>query len=625
MFAPHSPTPIKNAIPLTRLKGLSAEQIQQLHQRWIISVQEFAALVEMPSARPKLADILKIEASDLQQMADSAQSQLAPMRGETGPDKRLLKATYRSGALPLPATLRGSTKFEIIPHEAPMPPALSYSDDLPPLRDQGDRGTCVAHAAAAVREFMEIQQRKRTGDKVQKEKIDLSEQFIYWWCKEKDKLPDVSGTYPNLGLQCLAEAGAPTETTWPYNPTPTPGDESQGPPPKAAIEEAKRYRVSQVIHLNPHDIESMKAALLQGKSVMIAIPIFDTWFNSQATRRYGKINMPLPDEDQFGAHTVALVGYVDDDAAPGGGYFLLRNSWKPWGMENPLGRGLGAIPYAFLQQFNTLADTIDLPAAADVYIRDNEKDAGEAPSRGLAFNSPDIWLRQKKDGKTQHEQPQPGRQSFVYARVWNKGPGDVSRVLVKLFAAPASPSIWPDMWQPIGETTLDHLAAGKNAITALAWTPTDAGPYRFLARLDAAEDPARHLWAVRYDNNIAQKNLLTMTLHPGESRTLRFPLYGLPQALTLRNLHIDRGAFRKGSLTLNIEKGQKQRGAQIMREDAVLRTFAKGATEMRNAQLTITMAATATPKDGGRILISQMDGETLIGRMMVEVKVAAAS
>ncbi len=622
MFIPESPKPIQNPAPLSRATGLTEAQIKTLKAHWIISIQELLALTELPATAGPLAKLLGIDNAELEKISIALRKQLSVMRGNHDEDdEALTNIEYASGALTPPAAMRAGVKYETIPCEEAPPPALSYSDELPPVRNQGSRGACVAYAAAAVREFMEIRQRKRSQPDFNPRSVDFSEQFIYWWCKEKDGLPNVSGTYPYLGMQCLVEAGVAREKTWPYHQQPTPDNEGQGPPPEEAIEEAPSYRIGKVIHLRPDDIDSMKAALLQGRSVMIAIPMFNSWFHSRTTRQFGKINLPLPDEKSLGAHAMALVGYVDDEAAPGGGYFLLRNAWKPWAMLNPLGKGLGAIPYEFIRAHNTLADTGEWLAAADIYIRDNADDRGEAPSRGLAFNSPDIWVRREQDGIETHQPPEPGRQNWIYIRAWNKGPETATRVQGEIFTAPVSPSIWPNMWRPAGAFDLPDIPAGDNVLAAMPWTPADAGPCRILVRLNSAEDPARHQWAVRYDNNIAQKNLMQITLHPGQSASIAFPIYGLPDELTLRHIRIDRKNFRRGRINLEISGGQTYRGKPVETEDQVLQAFSGQATETRTATLAINMDQQATAADGGAIIISQQYSDVLIGRMLLEVRV----
>ena len=620
MFTPESPKPIYDPAPIDSVAGLTQTQIETLKAHWIISIQEFLALTDLSSIRGRLAAMLGVDEPGLQNLINDARQQLHAMRGAGEEDEGLAALDYASGALEMPAVMRDEPQYERIPHETPLPPALSYSDELPPIRNQGSRGSCVAHAAAAVREFMEIQRLKHNPD-FKPNSVDFSEQFIYWWCKEQDGLPDVDGTYPYLGIQCLAEAGVAQEKTWAYNPHPRPGDEGQGPPPPGAIEEAGRYRISRAIHLRPDDIESMKAALLQGKSVMITIPMFDSWYRSKTTRKFGKINLPLPDEATVGAHAMALVGYVDDADAPGGGYFILRNAWRPWGRQNPLGEGLGTIPYDFLRQHNNIADTGEWLISADVYIRDNADDRGEAPSRGLVFNSPDIWVRHERDGGEEQQAPVPGRENWLYVRAWNRGPETATRVRAEMLIAPASPSIWPDMWRSLGVIELGDIPAGASKTAALPWTP-DAAPHRFLARLNAREDPAQHQWAVRYDNNIAQKNLVQFSLQPGQSATFTFPIYGLPDELTLRHIRVDRKRFRRGRIDLTISDGGNFREKPLETEDQVLQAFAGQATETRIAALTISMDPQARPGDGGPIIISQQYSKVLIGRMMIEITIA---
>ncbi len=622
MFIPESPKPIKNPAPIERTPELSEAQLEALRSHWIISIQEFLALAELPATRSHLATLLETDEEHLSKLSKSARRQLSAMRGaEDETDEELVGLEYAAGALEPPPAMRAEVEYERIPRETPAPPALSYSDELPPVRNQGARGACVAHAAAAVRDFMEVQRLKRSGGDFDPKQVNFSEQFIYWWCKEHDGLPNVGGTYPYLGMKCLVEAGAPREQTWPYNPRPTPDNEGQGPPPKGAVEEARRYRLRRVIHLRPDDIDSMKAALLQGRSVMITIPMYNSWYRSRAARQYGKLNLPLPGEKSIGAHAMALVGYVDDEQAPGGGYFILRNAWKPWALKNPLGPGLATAPYEFLKKYNVIADAGELLVSADVYLRDNEEDEGDAPSRGLIFSSPDIWVRHKKDGGEAHQAPIPGKRNWVYVRAWNKGPETATNVQAELFTAAASPSIWPEMWRPAGTLDFPDIPPGESAVAVLPWRPDAHAPRRILARLSSAEDPAQHQWAVRYDNNIAQRNVVQIKLQPGQSATLDFPVYGLPDELTLRHIRVERRRLQRGRINLSIEKGQTFREKNVETEDEVLKAFAGQATETRTAALTIHMDERATPDDGGFILISQHYGKALIGRMMVEVLV----
>ena len=97
------------------------------------------------------------------------------------------------------------------------------TNQFPAPRNQGNRGTCVAFASTAFLEF------KLGGSRPQT--TALSEQFVYWACKQNDKLPTVSGTYLRVARKVLASLGACHASTWTYETLPIGPTEGQGPPP----------------------------------------------------------------------------------------------------------------------------------------------------------------------------------------------------------------------------------------------------------------------------------------------------------------------------------------------------------------------------------------------------------
>lgn len=614
------PKPMKNAAPLDRIAGMSADQIKALAAYWIISIQEFLAVNELPGGRGQLRTILAVDETEIDRLLERG-VKIVGQRGSDKDEDQLMAADLGIGAVEPPGPMRGES-YDTIAFAGQLPAVVSYVDHMPPIRNQGGRGTCVAHATAAVREFMEIQAGMAGAD------INLSEQFIYWWCKEQDNMPNVGGTYPHLGIECLAKLGTVTETQWPYTILPKPGDEGQGPPPPGALDEAGRWRLKRAIRLDPKDVNSIKTALADGKAVVFAIPVFPSWFNLRTTRRSGKINLPLPGEKQNGAHAMALVGYVDDPSAPGGGFFLLRNSWAPngvpWGFDNPWAGGYGAIPYAFIAQYNMAAVTGDRAALADVYLRDNEQDQGQVPSPGIRCNSPDLWLRQSADGLEGHQAARPGAANHLYVRAWNLGPGVARKASATLYYAPASPSIWPQNWQQIGQVALPDIPARGSATASLAWTPPDAGPFCFLARLASPEDPVQHEWSVRDDNNIAQKNLVVLQAKAGAKTEFTFRMHGLPNQVTMMDLNIDRAGFPRGRIELRLAPRTGFRGSGRLEEDeARLANLQVQATDAEAVGVFITTDAAAKAGEVGEIIFTQHYGNLLVGRMTVRVEVTA--
>ncbi len=211
--------------------------------------------------------------------------------------------------------------------------------NLPPIRNQERRGTCVAFATISALEVA-------LGGKK-----DMSEQFQYFSVKQDDGIPDMDGSWVRFSFPALMKRGVCTEKTWPYVPDDT-DDPGQGPAPKGAEKEALKCRPSKIFAIEATDVAAIKTALTKGHCVSFSVPVFNSWLRNVETRRNGKIGMPIPNEGAVGGHAMAFVGYCDDASWPGGGYFILRNSWgAEWAAEHKTGAGYGSIPYAYIEQY----------------------------------------------------------------------------------------------------------------------------------------------------------------------------------------------------------------------------------------------------------------------------------
>jgi hypothetical protein len=209
------------------------------------------------------------------------------------------------------------------------------------IRSQGKRGACVAFGTVAMREFLS------------RKKYELSEQYLYWGAKMRDGKPESKGTWVRYAMQCLEENGVCLRTEWPYNQLPV-ETEHQGPPPRKAVQGAKRFIISKKISINPRSVNDLRSIIhgnekLSGRVISFAIPVFRSWHQNPITYRTGRIVMPLPSEIPVGGHCMTLVGFKDDPAWPGGGFFILRNSWgTSWASQSSYGAGYGTIPYDFI-------------------------------------------------------------------------------------------------------------------------------------------------------------------------------------------------------------------------------------------------------------------------------------
>ena len=235
----------------------------------------------------------------------------------------------------------------------PLPGKVNLVSEMQPVRDQGSRGTCVAHAATAATEHY-----WRGQGKV----VDLSRQFLYWDCKLHDGDTNGEGTWVGIAMARLKADGCCPEAQWPYVSTAIPGNESQAPAPALAVAAAAPFRIPGFRHLPPTSVFDIKAELAARKCVAFSIPVFDSWYRSNEVARTGEITNPIPGETRTGGHAMCFVGYEDlpNDPELGGGKFYIRNSWNGnWAIQSVLNQpGYGTIPYSYIARFGAEAYSV---------------------------------------------------------------------------------------------------------------------------------------------------------------------------------------------------------------------------------------------------------------------------
>jgi hypothetical protein len=501
-----SPSLIPDGVALTSVPGLTAGQIKTLNDTWIATAQELVALVNCPDVvRDPLARALGVDSAGLDRIGQAAQAAIPATRDLRSIHLEAAAADYGKGALlDEPADVLAGRRA-LPPYEPPagravLPSSVSLLGQLPPLRNQGGRGTCVAHSVVAVREQLEL----AAGGPAY---LNLSEQFVYWWCKEHDNIPAVSGTYVSVGMRCLSQMGSPLEQTWPYVSYDQAGNEGQGPAPVAAENGETAFRTLRTQEFNLSDITGIKTCLNEGRAVAFSVPVFDSWYYSAATRRWGKITLPVGGERPDGGHAMALVGYQDDPTAPGGGYFLVRNSWQPWAYDGAWQSGYGYMPYEYVRRHTSAVFSAVRVTGADVYLRDSVADRGLRPLAAATRDSPDLWLRQTDDGGAEHQTPLAGQPNALYACVHNRGPAYAYDVRLSFYVAPLAPTIAPADWQRVGRVVADWVAPGEVVLGPVLWTPPDDRSYALQARLDSAGDPLGDVLDPAAVNNVAERRL----------------------------------------------------------------------------------------------------------------------
>lgn len=622
---------IRNGIPLASVPGLTAAQIKVLNDAWLLTAQELVALHNTTDAlRNRLATALGLPRPVLAQIAAAAEALIPPTRdlASLALAEEAAKAEYGLGALldEPPEVLEARDRLpEYIPPAGR--PVLRESHDLleqlPPVRNQGGRGTCVAYAVLAVREQLEVANGCPHD-------LNLSEQYVYWWCKANDGIPKVSGTYISVGMRCLTSTGAPLEETWPYVSVEK-EDQGQGPPPPAAANGDPAFKIVRAQEFNRADINGIKTCLAEGRTVAFSIPVFDSWYASSATSRWGKITLPLPGEPQNGGHAMTLVGYQDDPQAPGGGFFLVRNSWQPWAWDSAWRAGYGYIPYAYISRYATAVFSAYRLAGAGLSLRDCAGEASPRVAGELTWNSPDIWLRPTADSGTEHLPPQVGQPAAIYVRVFNRGPAYAYDVTADLFTAPLAPYIRADDWQRAGRLRALWLPPGESVLGPLRWNPATPGPWALLARLGSAEAQADESFDPAVSDRIAQRNLWWAEARPGETVGIVFPLTTAPDKPGGVSLRLVRGDLPAEAVISPIRIGLAPPGepeppeSRGLTDEAVLGALGSavvsGAGSNRQANLAVTVPPIATPGSRYTLAVTQLQGGVVVGRLTAQINV----
>jgi C1A family cysteine protease len=173
---------------------------------------------------------------------------------------------------------------------------------LPPVLDQGQRGTCVAFAVTAAHEIA-----RAAGTAVSE---DLSEEALYWGCKVIDGNWR-TGTSFDSAAAAISTTGQPLEAVWPYEPRRRAGVRYD--PPSKPTADWHTSGLDKAIL----DLASVRTELDAGRPVVLGLTLFDTLFRPSPD---GRINAPAVGSSTRGKHAVLAVGHDT-------GALLIRNSW----------------------------------------------------------------------------------------------------------------------------------------------------------------------------------------------------------------------------------------------------------------------------------------------------------
>ncbi len=219
-----------------------------------------------------------------------------------------------------------------------IPERVDLRPRLPPVRDQGGRSTCLAFAVTSAHEVLRANQKGEV-----EVRQFLSEEFLYWECKQIDNLsvPETTPDATNLALQ---QSGQPPAEHCPYHLMRADEDFSVAPRPDVDPTQCLKAQL-QDVKATP---EELKAHLASGRTVVLGIEI-NTGFHYAAE---GLVPVPPIGQILDGGHAILLVGYDD---RKDGGCWIFRNSWgSGWGDS-----GYGYLPYDYVLRHGAEAWTVE--------------------------------------------------------------------------------------------------------------------------------------------------------------------------------------------------------------------------------------------------------------------------
>jgi hypothetical protein len=206
-------------------------------------------------------------------------------------------------------------------------------------------------------------------------------------------------------------------------------------------------------------------------------------------------------------------------------------------------------------QSRAMLDTLLYDSSYDgVYIRHHDLDMGIEPSRGVFWNSPDIWVRNKEDGHehTAHQAIRLNEDNWIYIRVRNNGCrqpcGEIS---VNVFQAePGTEFLYPQDWEwndahLIGSQQVGPMPPGGERLVKMKWKwekisqllRRNMGQPCLLVELLPTHPTLTKLRYVWEDRRIAQRNLIILSPAPGTTE-LSFEFLIGAHSLPKRSVHI---------------------------------------------------------------------------------------
>jgi C1A family cysteine protease len=210
-------------------------------------------------------------------------------------------------------------------------PEVNFFKWIPPVKDQGNLNSCVAHGIAGAYEFDGV---KTTG-----RYTPISRLYLYKAARRLGGFTGDSGAYIRDGMRALVRLGAPPEALWPYK-----IEAFDAPPDFVASGYAQNFEALRYVRLK--NLTEIKAYIRAGFPVVFGFTVFPS---IEQVKEDGWVPLPKPGDKPVGGHAVYTCAYSNLKKSgywpdpPGALGFM--NSWGNWG-----DKGKGWLPYEYFSQ-----------------------------------------------------------------------------------------------------------------------------------------------------------------------------------------------------------------------------------------------------------------------------------
>jgi C1A family cysteine protease len=218
-----------------------------------------------------------------------------------------------------------------------LPAQVDLTSKCTSVSDQGQVGSCIAHAVTDTLEFLEIKNYK--GASLQKDWFDMSRLYVYYYGRIESGIPVTAdiGCYIRQSIKAIKKYGICKEVYWPYIPS-----KFSVEPDQISKEQAKNFQLIRYYRL--YNLSQMMKCLSDGFPFVFGISTYPNMFQTPYVRSG---NIPMPQGNICGGHAMLAVGYDTKKKV-----FLIKNSWgTSWGRG-----GYGTIPFDYLDNRNLSDD-----------------------------------------------------------------------------------------------------------------------------------------------------------------------------------------------------------------------------------------------------------------------------